>query len=191
MCFSAEVIKKFGWNAFSIAENWEYYAILTLSDYMVVHEDSAIIYSQVANTLKEGKTQRVRWLRGRIDTLHRYWKQLLKKTLVKRKLIYLDAAIELLRPSHSILFFWSFMYLTLCSIGWYYFSFDLWIFVGSTSIFSSLVFIFILGLVVQRAPLKTWLSLGMVPIYLIWKFIVTIKGLLSLNDNKWIRTKRN
>ena len=35
MCFSREVIARFGWNAFSLTENWEYYIILTLHGYLV------------------------------------------------------------------------------------------------------------------------------------------------------------
>jgi cellulose synthase/poly-beta-1,6-N-acetylglucosamine synthase-like glycosyltransferase len=191
MCFSAEVIKKFGWNAFSIAENWEYYAILTLEGYVVVHEGDAVIYSQVANTLKEGKTQRTRWLKGRIDTVRRYWKRLLSKTLKSGSVRYLDVLIELIRPSHSMLFLWTFVFFVVCAIGWLFFSFSNELVIASAVILLILVSIFLLGLIVQRAPLKTWFSLGMVPFYLIWKLLVSIKGLLSIGDKSWVRTKRH
>jgi len=191
MVFSASLIRKLGWNAYSIAENWEYYAIVTLAGYTVQHESDAIIYSQVTPSLKEGKAQRTRWLKGRIDTISRYAKQLISKSLRTRRLVYFDALIELVRPSHSMLFLSSILYLVICFIAWLFLSLPGAMLLFAIGMSGALASVFVCGLIVEKAPLKTWLSLGMVPIYLFWKLLVTLRGVLSFKDREWVRTKRH
>ena len=76
MCFSAAIMRAFGWKAFSITENWEYYVMLTLEGHVTTGAEDAVIYSQVARSLKLGETQRMRWMKGQLDTLQRYWRPL-------------------------------------------------------------------------------------------------------------------
>lgn len=191
MVFSADLIKRLGWNAYSIAENWEYYAIVTLEDYVVQHESDAVIYSQVTPSLKEGKAQRTRWLKGRIDTISRYAGKLLAKSLRSGRLLYVDALIELVRPSHSMLFLSTIAYLLLCAAGWLFLSLPGYMVAFSAGMTVALGLVFVCGLIVEKAPLRTWLSLGMVPIYLVWKLLLTLRGVFSFKDREWIRTKRH
>jgi 1,2-diacylglycerol 3-beta-glucosyltransferase len=191
MVFSAAVIQQFGWNAFSIAENWEYFVILTLAGYTVYHDPNAVIYSQVANTLKEGRPQRVRWLKGRVDTISRYGKELILEAFNTGKVVFLDCLVELVRPSHSMLFLGCIVYLALCTLGWSLIGLPQYLFLYSLSLVVILMSIYVCGLVVEKAPLKTWLSLGMVPIYLAWKLVVSLGGLVSLRDRSWVKTKRH
>lgn len=191
MCFSSEVFKKFGWNAFSLTENWEYYIILTLNGYVVTSAEDAIIYSQVAKSLKLGKNQRIRWLKGQIDTILRYWKPLLKNGVFSFDKLKIDAFIELIHPSYSMLFFWSIVYLFITFIIWkatgtYYFTIW-WAFI----IFVSQILYFLFGLIIQKAPLKTWLSLVMVPPYLIWKVVINLNSLVNFRNKKWLKTERH
>jgi len=191
MCFSSEIFKKYGWNAYSVAENWEYYIQLTLNGYRVTSAEKAIIYSQVAKNLKSGKDQRQRWQRGRIETLARYWKPLLENTLKKMDFVYFDALIEVARPSHSMLLFWSVFYWFIAAIGYYYsHSFDGVFYLATILVVLQVVY-FLSGLLVQRAPLKTWLSLFMVPPYLLWKVLISITGMIGRKNNAWIKTERH
>src|SRR5687768_5084698 len=91
MCFAAEVFRRYGWNAFSIAENWEYYIMLTLDGWVVTSAEDAVIYSQVARSLKTGKSQRMRWMKGRIGTLRQYGPRLLRGIFARGGTVKLDA----------------------------------------------------------------------------------------------------
>jgi cellulose synthase/poly-beta-1,6-N-acetylglucosamine synthase-like glycosyltransferase len=192
MCFHKSIFIEHGWNAFSIAENWEYYIQLALSGQKVVSNEEAVIYSQVANNLSSGVAQRQRWQSGRMDTVSRYWKDLINKFLKEREFYLIDALIEVVRPSHAILFFGSIIYLCITVIlllaadnGF------ISLFIFSAVIVLSQVVFYLYGLVLQKAPLKTWLSLLMVPYYLLWKFLISVKGPWKKKGNEWIRTKRH
>lgn len=191
MFFSREIFAKYGWNAFSVAENWEYYIQLTLEGYRVTSAENAVIYSQVAQNLKAGKDQRQRWQRGRMETVARYWKPLVTRAIRKLDFTCLDALIEVSRPSHSMLLFWSILFWVLVSVAYYIdHVFEGVFYLGSILVATQVIY-FLSGLLVQRAPLKTWLSLFMVPPYLLWKVVISITGLISRKNNAWIKTQRH
>jgi len=191
MCFSVDVIRRFGWRAFSITENWEYYVMLTLQGIVTTSAAEAIIYSQVARSLKLGETQRLRWMKGQIETLAQYWRPLLKQGLFEPSALKLDALTELARPSHVNLLFMTLAYLALCVVLW---SFGLdvqtWLVLASVLLALQALY-FLVGLALERPPLRTWLALANVPLYIAWKLGVSLRGLLTLSDRTWIKTDRN
>ena len=191
MCFSSDIFKRYGWKAYSIAENWEYYIQLTLNGHLVTSEPEAVIYSQVAKSFKTGKDQRVRWLRGRLDTLARYWPKLIKQSLTSFSFIGVDALVEVMRPSHSLLIFWSIVFLFVSFLFQYFLGLDPTITIIASIIVLLQVVYFLMGLIIQKAPLKTWLSLFMVPPYLVWKVFISIKGLIGFDGKEWIKTERH
>ena len=192
MCFSRDVIRKMGWQAFSLTENWEYYVMLVLAGYEPTAAPAARIYSQLARSLAQGQTQRMRWMKGRIETLQRYWRQLLRAGVQERSLAKLDVLMELARPSHSILLFWSVAYVLVCLIGWLLmYPAGGWLLVFSMAILGAQVAYFLAGLLVERPPLRTWLALPMVPLYVCWKLAVSARGLLGLRDCRWVKTTRH
>jgi cellulose synthase/poly-beta-1,6-N-acetylglucosamine synthase-like glycosyltransferase len=192
MCFAIEIIRRFGWNAFSLTENWEYYANLTLNGYVVGPAVDAVIYSQVAKNLKLGETQRVRWMRGRNDTVRRYWRALVGGGTSGRRLLTLDALIEIARPSHALLLFWSLLYAAVCVFAWWWgwpgAAALLWL--AAVTVGLQVGYLFA-GLAVERPPLRTWLALALVPWYLLWKVVISLKGMAQLSDRGWIKTTRN
>ncbi|MBM9605726.1 glycosyltransferase family 2 protein [Desulfopila inferna] len=191
MCFSSEIFKKYGWNVYSIVENWEYYVMLTLEGYVVVSNENAVIYSQVAKSLKTGESQRIRWSKGRLQVLLHYFGRLAAGGFRSGDLNKFDALVELMRPSYAIFFGWSVIYLLLClflHFSYAYSSFFVWI---AVVVFAVQLLYFFSGLIIQRAPLKTWLALGMIPFYILWKMAITLKGLLSYGERKWVKTERH
>ncbi len=191
MCFTRAIFKQYGWSAYSVAENWEYYIQLTLKGHRVTSAEKAVIFSQVANSLKIGKDQRQRWQRGRIDTLVQYWKALLVRAITCLEFAQIDALIEVLRPSHSMLLLWSACYFLVIGLA-NLLNIDLLALYLLASIIIILqVVYFLTGLIVQRAPLTTWLSLLMVPPYLAWKLLISISGIIGRKNSKWIKTERH
>jgi hypothetical protein len=151
----------------------------------------AVIYSQVARSLKLGETQRVRWMKGRVETLQRYWRALLTAGLREPNLRKLDVLVELARPSHANLLFSTVLYTFACGGLWLAgVAAQAWLVVGIVLLAAQALY-FLLGFALERPPLKTWLALAMVPWYLLWKCTISLKGLFSLSDRTWVKTTRN
>ena len=131
-------------------------------------------------------------MRGRVETLQRYWRDLLAAGLREPSLRKLDVLIELARPSHANLLFSSALYAIVCAALWLagVVSAWTWLVVGVVLILLQGLY-FLLGFAVERPPLKTWLALAMVPWYLLWKCAISLKGLSSLSDRTWVKTTRN
>ena len=190
MCFSKNIIAKYGWNAFSVTENWEYYVQLLNNNYIVRYAEDAIIYSHAVSALSQGEAQRKRWFKGRFGVLFDYYKELLSNSLKFKSIRLLDGLIEVLLPSYSILFSWSIILLTITG-----FVSLLWINLSNILLWIIVLGLiqaayFVNGLIMAKAPLKTWIALFYVPIFLVWKTFVTFKGLFGLRNKVWEKTER-
>jgi hypothetical protein len=152
----------------------------------------AVIYAQVTRSLKLGETQRVRWMKGQLETVANYWRPLLRQGLTELNPVKLDALFEVARPSHATLIFWTVAYAAACGAAW------LIGVPGSTTLVAAAgaliaaqVAYFVIGLAVERPPLRTWLAFLMVPWYLAWKAAISFRGLFNLRDKKWVKTARH
>jgi cellulose synthase/poly-beta-1,6-N-acetylglucosamine synthase-like glycosyltransferase len=191
MCFAIDVIKRYGWNAYSLTENWEYWAMLTLEGLVVSSARDAVIYSQVAKSLDAAQSQRLRWMRGRIDVARSYGRRLLLAGLLEPSAVKLDAFVELSKPTHALLLLWSLAYLAITGLAW---SLDRAYVAPATLAAAILVAYFIplfSAFVLDRPPLKTWLALLMVPRYLLWKLLLSARGVIASGERAWTRTRRH
>ena len=71
MCFPSRVLKRFGWDAFTVAEDCEYYALLVRNGETVGFCWDAKVLHQESSSLKQATSQRMRSveraLRGRME----------------------------------------------------------------------------------------------------------------------------
>ena len=148
-----------------------------------------MIYAQLARSLKLAEPQRMRWMKGRIETLSRYFGQLMAPGA--HYLRRLDAVVELGRPWYSMLFIWSVGYIiatgALAAFGaiqreWA---------IGGAILVALQAGYVLAGVATAGRGLATWLALGRVPFYLAWKLAVSVKGLLTIKDKTWVKTTRN
>ena len=70
-CIGTGVLEKHGWNAFSIGEDWELYALLTIAGVPIVSAPGARVYAQEAKSLRQSASQRRRWAAGKFTVLGR------------------------------------------------------------------------------------------------------------------------
>ena len=146
------------------------------------------IYAQNPSSFRYAESQRIRWDQGRFLIMKKYVPELLKGSIIRRDFSLLFSALELLIPPYtllvsfiSILFF---IYL-LTSYRGADLNLFLWI-----SIFSVLSCYSITGLIVSKANLKVWMSILYVPVFMIWRMLINIKGCFHRGSLKWIRTER-
>lgn len=192
MCFRKSVLAERGWNAFSLTENWEYWAMLSLRGIRVGAAPNARLYAQDTKSLSTSRSQRERWAMGRSATSAQYVPKLLKAALAgQHRLMALDAVVELVRPSHALLMVESFGFVFLAAVGGHWLSLPSWPLAVATAVLLSQALLFVAALIMDRAPVRTWVALVMVPWYLIWKLAISISAVAKKSRQEWIRTERH
>lgn len=191
MCFSSSLLKKITWNAYSLSEDWEYYANLVENGYRIGFSIKAIIHQQESNSLSQATSQRLRWASGRFYVLKTLGLKLLYKGIKNRDLVTADASLALLLPNWSL------------QINLLILTFLLSLLLAGTSIGLSyiliLIFLFCLqGIIVMMGAFltgnlyQTLKTVIFAPVFLVWKLVIDILCITKLYKGKeWIRTKRH
>lgn len=190
MCFSRDVIQKLGWEAYSITENWEYYIQLLLNNYIVHFAEEAYIYSHAVTALSHGETQRKRWTRGILGVLIDYWRSLVIKFFQQKKIRFLDSLLELTSPSYSMLLIWSVLILLFTIVLFMNFENYHIFFILSVVLTCIQIIYFLVALIISKSSIKTWLLIPYLPLFLLWKFMVTAKALIAFKNVQWMKTER-
>jgi len=189
MCFTSTILVKYGWDAFTVGEDWEYYAKLVQSGETVAFANRARVYHQESSSLKQATSQRMRWSSGRFAVIWKYGLGIFSSGLKEMNLKKVDASLPLLFPNPSlginltaVCFLLSIM-LLLTSGEYIYF----WWFL---SLILIQVFIFLVGILYTRNKFKNFLSLFVAPLFLVWKIGIDILSALGLGRKEWVRTQR-
>jgi len=190
MTFSRSVIEGFGWNAFSITENWEYYVQLLLKGYNVGFSSDAKIFSHAVSKLSHGETQRKRWIRGRLGVFKNYLVPILFEAKKNRSLILYDALFELASLSYSMLFSFTILTFIIAFILHNYIIIPAAIYFWCTAVLLLQLIFFFSGLFISKSPLKVWLKLPYLPVFLLWKVYISVKSLFNFKKLTWEKTDR-
>jgi cellulose synthase/poly-beta-1,6-N-acetylglucosamine synthase-like glycosyltransferase len=189
MCFSTEVLRSQEWDAFSVGEDWEYYARLVAGGAYVGYSRFARVYHQESITLRQASSQRLRWSSGRLQVLQSYGPRLIARGLRTRSLRCLDASLPLIFPNPSLA-----MNLTFLGTG---------LAVGSALIGGSPVLVawfgvlallqlgmFMIGVFHTKHKLASALSLVLAPLFLVWKMGIDLLSVVGFGRRSWTRTER-
>src|SRR6266496_4516605 len=104
MCFSRDILVCYPWQAFGIAEDYQYYLTLIQQGERVHYVPDAIVRSEMPTTFAQMRTQDVRWeAGGSQQSAIEIALQLLKGGLSSRCFIRIEAAAELLTPPLSFM----------------------------------------------------------------------------------------
>lgn len=188
MCFSATVLKKYGWDAFTIGEDWEYYARLISSGEMIAFANKARVYHQESSSLKQATSQRMRWSSGRFEIFQKYGLKLFYRGLFERDIRKLEASFPLILPNPSlgmnitILFFALSFLVTPSSRSF----FNVW----SLSLILIQAGIFMIGVAYTEKKFKKLLSIFIAPLFLVWKMGIDVLSIIGFGRKEWVRTQR-
>jgi cellulose synthase/poly-beta-1,6-N-acetylglucosamine synthase-like glycosyltransferase len=180
---------KYGWDAFTVGEDWEYYAKLVQAGEMVAFANKARVFHQESSSLKQATSQRMRWSSGRFAVAWQYGIGLFFRGLFEGNTRKMDAALPLLLPNPSLGMNITLVGLVLSVIyglALHKFAYLLWFLL----LVLLQIFIFMVGIMHTRDKLKNFLSLFAAPIFLIWKMGVDAFSAVGLGRKKWIRTER-
>lgn len=184
LALTTELVKKYGWPAFSIVEDIEFSLILLLDDIPVHYNPAAEVYGEMATTGRQASSQRMRWEGGRLALLKQYLPALAKAFLHTGKIAYLDGIFELMVPPLSLLVGAQLAVgiTAACLCPW-----GAWWLLACLATMSAYV---ASGLLLHREPPIVWLSLLTAPLFVAWKIplyaIMAVKG----PAKHWHRTQR-
>ncbi len=191
MCFARSVIERFGWNAYSLAEDIEYTTKLMNRGITVRSVPQAVLYAQAARTGKQADSQRMRWEGGRFALIKRDTLPLLRAFIRTRSIARLDWAIDLLTPPMAILIGMPLMLLVVnAALAW------LW---GGPMVLAGWVWLTVLasacvyvlgGMLICGAKPKAYLYLLCTPLFLVWKVKIYALMLMGRGARGWVRTER-
>lgn len=188
MCLGSEVLATFGWNAFSICEDWELYASLTARGVRIDYVEGARLYAQEARSLRQSATQRQRWAAGKLTVLARYARPL----LASRRIGFhqkLDALGELAAPGPAVHLG---IVAVLGSVVWLMqppaagpLALGLVLPLLRLAVFTTV------ALRLEHEPGRALLAFAFLPLYALWRFATYLVSFRMLGDQPWIRTHRH
>lgn len=188
MCFSTAILRTYGWDAFSVGEDSEYYANLIRNGETVGFDWDAKVYHQESSSLKQATSQRMRWSSGRFGVAWRYGFRLLGEGLVERNAIKFDAGLALVLPNPSLG-----MNITLLCLFASLLAppgiagiLPAWFVLLAVAQFA----IFVIGVFYTRHPWSKFLSIFIAPAFLAWKLGIDALSILGIGRRRWIRTER-
>lgn len=102
MCISSDVLKKIGWGATSLTEDWEFTVKALIHGIKTDWVHDAIVYDEKPLTFGQTWKQRLRWVRGQFVVAFRYLPGLLLRGVSKKDFVALESVIQLLMPVYLI-----------------------------------------------------------------------------------------
>ena len=190
MCFTVDILSKYGWNAFSVGEDWEYYARLVSEGEFVGFARDARVYHQESYNLKQATTQRIRWSSGRFAIIWKYGFNILGKGLRSGNIKLVDASLPLLLPNPSLgvnitilLVLLSYLKIYLENKGHSFF----WCFI---ILLAGQILIYVIGAFYTKQKFTNLFAFLLAPVFLIWKMLIDLLSLLGMGRKDWIRTAR-
>ena len=189
MCFRSAVLARFGWDAFTIGEDWEYYAKLLLWGETISFARDAQVLHQESSSMRQATSQRLRWSSGRFAVAWKYGLALAYRGLVERNIVKIDASFPLLFPNPSLG--------ANCTMAGLLLSFMLpWSPDGRTmvlwfcALLAGQLSMFFVGIMYSRDKVKKLRSLCKAPLFLLWKMTIDIISFFGAGKTKWVRTAR-
>ena len=186
LCLGREVVRRHGWNALSICEDWEMYALLTLAGERIDNVPGARVSAQEARTLAQSSSQRKRWAAGKITVLAQLGPRLIRARAISvwQKL---DALAELTAPGPVV---HAAIAVLLGVVALALPGSTLLVGLLAVSVLRVMVYA-LLGVTRVREPVRALLAFAYLPLYAVWRLGVQVSALWMVGDKPWVRTGRH
>jgi cellulose synthase/poly-beta-1,6-N-acetylglucosamine synthase-like glycosyltransferase len=194
MCFSRQLVERFGYPASSVVEDIELALMYLRNGIGVKFAAGAQVFGQMAATTQQADSQRKRWEGGRLPLLKNWALPLWREGLRERNFAKLDGALDLFVPPLTLL-------VLLTAAGWILTlvvallsaaQFGWVVFGAWSSALLVLILYVCTGLALIEAPASVWLRLAAAPAFVFWKIGVYLRMALARKKtpSEWVRTGR-
>jgi cellulose synthase/poly-beta-1,6-N-acetylglucosamine synthase-like glycosyltransferase len=187
MCMSRELLQQHPWQAYGIAEDYQYYLTLVEDGERVRYVPEAVVRSQMPMTFAQMKTQDIRWESSDPEQTNRHaFRNLLRLGLQHRDTTRLEAAMEMLTPPLSLLMCGSIVVLLASLLLW-----TPILLVLSTVLVCGLLFYIGTALYLLRPSQAIYKALLYAPGFMIWKlWVYFVLSKSKEHTSDWVRTNR-
>ncbi len=189
MCFVRDVIEKYGWDAFTVGEDWEYYAKLVMKGERIAFVNKARVYHRESVDLEQATSQRLRWSSGRFAVAAKYGTRLLLNGIKSGSILKTDAALPLLLPNPSLgisLTILMFVIVLVIPLSGYRGLFTGWF---GLLVILQLAF-FLVGVMFVKNRKEKLMALLFAPVFLLWKSGLDLLSVAGIGRKYWVRTER-
>jgi cellulose synthase/poly-beta-1,6-N-acetylglucosamine synthase-like glycosyltransferase len=191
MCFSREILDRYPWNAYSVAEDTEYGLNLLMDGVMIHFAPEAKVLARQPETLEQAQMQRIRWASGNARVSRMAAFRLMRRGVTLNSLMIFDAGLSLFVLSKPLMLLGS-LVLTAAALVYRFMTPDagmgypLW---AGTLLLLQAAYL-AAGVFMARFSLTRLRYLVSSPVLLVWFFFVTLLGMAGFRSNLWVRTKR-
>lgn len=189
MGIGTNLLMRDGWRSLSITEDSELYAVYTEAGVRIRHASAADIFSQESRSLKEGATQRRRWLAGRIRVVRDWGVRIIRSPRIGgHQKLDMFVELGLCNPVLHLMIALAVAAIALVALpgatgkGI--------AFLAAASV-SSLAVTTIVAILRHPQPWRTISAFFMLPVYVGWRLVVLLGTLVTLRDTTWRRTARS
>jgi 1,2-diacylglycerol 3-beta-glucosyltransferase len=189
ICFRADVLRKTGWGE-GLTEDYQLRQRLLLEDIKIAYEPAAIGRGEAPRTWAQARAQRARWLRGTRDASQRLARRLLAQGFKRRDVALLDGALQAYLPSYSTLtLIAATSLLVQVLINCLVEAIFPWALAGVWAAVLGALFVYpLIGLALEKAPLKAYLMILSGPIFILWRTWLVLVVRFGHKPVLWIRT---
>lgn len=188
MCLSREVLLRYPWQAYALAEDYQYYLHLVEHGVRVQYVPEAVVRSEMPTSFAQMRTQDIRWEPYQLgqkqsSTVSR----LLKAGLRARNFACFEAIAEFLTPPLSFLAGSCLLVLVASLLLW-----SLPCLLTSLMLCTGMLFYVGSGLYLLRPTRAVYNALLHAPGFMLWKlWVYLVLRKSKKHTNAWIRTTRN
>ena len=188
ICFRADVLRQIGWGE-GLTEDYQLRQRLLLEGIKIAYEPAAIGRGEGAVSWDQAQAQRARWLRGTRDASEQFGRRLLRLGVQRRDPALLDGALQAYFPSYSTLSviaaFFLVAQLLANEVGA---TITPSVILGWAAVTATLFVYPLLGLVLERAPLKAYPIILSGPVYIVWRTWLAVRSRQPGRVVAWVRT---
>lgn len=193
MIFNREIINKYNWNTYSLAEDLEFGLELLLKGEIVVFAPEATVWARMTSNPDYAESQRRRWEIGRYPVVAKYAPALLRAGIIRRKWKFADAFIDLtMPPLVNLMLMLAMVFGISFMLGVFSHSAAAWapLIISGAGISAGIAHLLVgLSVYPESRASFSYLFIGL-PKYIIWKSVLYLKILMTGSEKKWVRTTR-
>lgn len=183
-----DILRAEGWQAFSICEDWEEYALLTARGVDIENVPAARTYVQEARSLSQSGKQRRRWAAGKYDVLFGCAGRILRSRHIGARQ-KLDVLAELSSPGPVVALGIALLFAIITAA----------LHLPAEAALLALLALPVLRLAIYAVaalrlepdPWPAVRALSYLPLYLVWRLVVQFSSFTMIGRGRWERTERH
>jgi hypothetical protein len=185
MAFLAEVLDRYGWEWFTLAEDVELHLALIEAGLRVDFAPETMVQAEMPVTLAQAESQNERWERGRLEMLRERGPALILDGLKRRDPVRLDAVVEQMIPPLSV----PVVLAGGALVAGLLTRSRLATLLAAFSLGGQLAYV-LTALALVQAPWRVYRALAYAPGYVGWKVWLYARSLGARGATPWVRTER-